>query len=409
MKSRKIRLHLSNEQLQLCHRFSDVSRNYWNLLVEIDRLNNTGEFDDYLEKLGASKYVSNKHGREVYSLTQSLYMKLAKHVATIRQLTWYFQPNQFFIYSSIAREIYTVRRLNRGVLSFRSKSKIKPSFPVRCDKFDNSRGLMSRIYLKDSRHLQIPTLGVVKIGKQNQHLDLSCKKQVSKLRYDGKYWYLIYVEDVKQDGNKMTVEHEDFGIGIDLGIRHLATMSDGTVVDNIKTLRRYKILNKRLCRLQRKLANKYKHSGSNKNSKTSNIVKLEREIMLVHRSIRHLRENNIRELVSSVIKKNPSFICIEDLNVSGMLKNKYLSRDISNCAFYTIRESLVKKAHDNGIEVRLVNRFYPSSKLCSNCGTRNQNLRLSDRTFKCDCCGLIIDRDLNASINLRESSDYEVI
>ena len=110
-----------------------------------------------------------------------------------------------------------------------------------------------------------------------------------------------------------------------------------------------------------------------------------------------------------MIKKNPSFICIEDLNVSGMLKNKYLSRDISNCAFYTIRESLVKKAHDNGIEVRLVNRFYPSSKLCSNCGTRNQNLRLSDRTFKCDCCGLIMDRDLNASINLRESSDYEVI
>ena len=160
------------------------------------------------------------------------------------------------------------------------------------------------------------------------------KKQVSKLRYDGKYWYLIYVEDVKQDDNKMTVKHEDFGLGIDLGIRHLATMSDGTVVDNIKTLRRYKVLNKRLCRLQRKLANKYKHSGSNKNSKTSNIVKLEREIMLVHRSIRHLRENNIRELVSSVIKKNPSFICIEDLNVSGMLKNKYLSRDISNCAFY---------------------------------------------------------------------------
>lgn len=87
MKSRKIRLHLSNEQLQLCHQFSDASRNYWNLLVEIDRLNNTGEFDDYLEKLGASKYVSNKYGREVYSLTQSLYMKLAKHVATLRQLT----------------------------------------------------------------------------------------------------------------------------------------------------------------------------------------------------------------------------------------------------------------------------------------------------------------------------------
>ena len=409
MRSRKIRLHLSSEQLQSCYRFADVSRNYWNLLVEIDRLNNQGEFDDYLEKLGASKYESSRYGRDVFALTQSLYMKLAKHVATTRQLTWYFQPNQFFIYSSIAREIYTVRRLNRGNLSFRSKSKIKPSFPVRCDKFDNSKGLMSRIYLKDSKHVQIPTLGSVRIGKQHPNLDLSCKKQVAKLRFDGKYWYLIYVEDVNQNAKQTTFNREDFGIGIDLGIRNLATMSDGTIVSNIKTLRRYKILNKRLCRLQRKLSNKYKHSGSTKNCKTTNIIKLESQIMLTHRSIRHLRENNIRELISTVIKKNPSFISIEDLNVSGMLKNKYLARDISNCAFYTIRESLVKKAHDNGIEVRLVNRFYPSSKLCSRCGARNQNLKLSDRTFKCDCCGLVIDRDLNASINLRETSEYEVI
>ena len=409
MRSQKIRLHLNKEQLKMCYHFSDVSRNYWNLLVEIDGLNRTGEFDEYLEKVGARKYDKKLHGREVFMLTQSLYMKIAKNLAEERQLQWYFQPNQFFIYSSIAREICTVKRLNKGKLSFRSKSKVKPSFPVRCDKYDNGKGILSRIYSKGGRHVQIPTIGVVKIGSVNNNLDLSCKKQVAKLRHDGKYWYLIYVEDVDYAKNVKNTSSETIGLGIDLGITHLATMSDGTVVENIKNLRRYKILNKRLRRLQRKLSTKYKGSGASKSSKTNNIVRLEREIMLVHRSIKNLRRNAICELVSQVIKKNPKYIAIEDLNVKGMLKNRYLAHDISNCAFYTIRDSLIRKAHENEIEVRLVDRYYPSSKTCSNCGCINHELKLSNRVFNCKHCGLSLDRDLNASINLRDTSDYKLI
>lgn len=215
---------------------------------------------------------------------------------------------------------------------------------------------------------------------------------------------MSYVEDVEVQVTDLP-DYTD-GIGVDLGIKTLATVSDNTTVPNIKTFRRVRILEKRLKRLQRKVSRKYLINKCNKHNKTKNIIKLEREIKLIHRSLRNIRINHIRKFVSELVKKQPLYIAIEDLNVKGMMKNKYRAKDIANCSFYTIREHLIRKAKERHIAVRLVDRFYPSSKTCSYCGPYKKDLKLNQRVYRCDNCQEKIDRDLNAAINLANTDKY---
>ena len=409
MRSQKIRLKPTKDQERLMRWYSKVSRNYWNLLVDIDRRNNQGEFDEILSENGNETYHSKFYNREVYKLNQTDYRNLAKIIITKSSevdkegWSWYYQSNQSFIYTFIARELVKIRRRNKGKLNFRSVDKIQPSFNVRCDSFPNNKR-PSRIYLKEDGKLQIPTLGSIKFGSVRVDFDLSCKKQVANISFDGKYWYLSYVEDVK---TKVTdsPEYRD-GIGVDLGIKTLATFSDGTRVPNIKNFRRVRILEKRLKRLQRKVSRKYLINKCNKHNKTKNIIKLEKQIKLIHRSIRNIRINHIHKFVSVLVKKQPKYIALEDLNVKGMMRNKYLAKDIVNCSFYTIREHLIRKATERNIVVRLVDRFYPSSKTCSNCGSYKKDLKLSQRIYSCDTCQEEIDRDLNAALNIAKTDKY---
>ena len=380
MRSQKIRLKPKKDQERLMWWYSKVARNYWNLLVSIDKRNNIGEFDEILRNNGNKTYHSNFYDREIYSLSQSDYLNLAKVVVTkgyeedSEKWSWYYQPNQSFIYNFISRDMFAKKK--------------RPS----------------RIYLKTNGKLQIPTIGEVCFGSTRIGFDLSCKKQVAKISFDGKYWYLSYTEDV----NTYLVDLPDYtdGVGVDLGIKNLATVSDGTIVPNIKTFRRVRILEKRLKRLQRKVARKYLINKCNKHNKTKNIIKLERQIKLIHRSIKNIRINHIRKFVAELVKKHPEYIAIEDLNVKGMMKNKHLAKDIANCSFYTIREHLIRKAKERDIAVRLVNRFFPSSKTCSYCGSYKQDLKLSQRFYHCDNCHKKIDRDLNASLNLAKTDKY---
>ena len=411
MRSQKIRLKLTRDQESLAWWYSKVSRNFWNLLVDIDKRNNKGEFDEILSKNGNQIYHSNFYNREVYSLNQSDYLNLAKVVVTRNcegneeKWSWYYQPNQSFIYAFLSRELVKIRKQNKGKLNFRSVDKIQPNFNVRCDvSADGKRP--SRIYLKENGRLQIPTIGNVSFGSARSGFDLSCKKQVANISFDGKYWYLSYTEDVDTQTTNLPDYTE--GVGIDLGIKTLATVSDGTKVPNIKTFRRVRILNKRLKRLQRKVSRKYLINKCNKHNKTKNIIKLERQIKLIHRSLRNIRINHIRKFVSELIKKQPQYIAIEDLNVKGMMKNKHLAKDIANCSFYTIKEYLVKKAKERNIIVRLVDRFYPSSKTCSNCGSYKKNLKLSQRVYHCNSCQVKIDRDFNASLNIATTDKYKL-
>lgn len=409
MRSQKIRLKPTKEQESLMWWFSKVSRNYWNLLVDIDKRNNKGEFDEILSRNGNKTYHSSFYDRDIYSLSSSDYRNLAKVVVAknyeegIDNWSWYSKSNQSFIYSFIARELVTIRRQNKGKLNFRSIRKIQPNFNVVCSISSNKKR-PSRIYLKDNGKLQIPTLGDMKFGSVREGFNLSCKKQVANISFDGKYWYLSYTEDV--DTQVTDLPNSTDGVGVDLGIKTLATVSDGTTVPNIKDFRRVRILNKRLKRLQRKVSRKYFINKCNKYNKTKNIIKLEREIKLIHRSLRNIRINHIRKFVSDLVKTQPQYIAIEDLNVNGMRKNKYLAKDIANCSFYTIREHLIRKATERHIAVRLVDRFYPSSKTCSNCGSYKKNLKLNNRVYRCDNCQEKIDRDFNASLNIARTDRY---
>ena len=411
MRSQKIRLKLTKEQENLAWWYSKVSRNFWNLLVAIDKRNNKGEFDDILSENGNKTYYSKFYNRDIYSLSQSDYLNLAKIVVAKNyekdkeKWSWYYQANQSFIYSSLVRELVKIRKQNKGKLNFRSIDKTQPNFNVTCCISSNGKR-PSRIYLKKNGKLQIPTIGDVSFGSVREGFDLSCKKQVANISFDGKYWYLSYTEDVKT--KVLNLPDYTDGVGIDLGIKTLATLSNGTIVPNIKTFRRVRVLNKRLKRLQRKVSRKYLINKCNKHNKTNNIIKLEKRIKLIHRSLKNIRINHIRKFVSKLVKKQPQYIAIEDLNVKGMMRNKHLAKDIANCSFYTIKEHLVKKAKERNIIVRLVDRFYPSSKTCSNCGSYKKNLKLSQRVYHCDNCQEKIDRDFNASLNIATTDRYKL-
>ena len=411
MRSQKIRLKLTKEQESLVWWYSKVSRNFWNLLVDIDKRNNKGEFDEILSKNGNKTYYSKFHDRDIYHINQSDYLNLAKVVVTKNceeneeKWSWFYQPNQSFIYAFLSRELVKIRKQNKGKLNFRSVDKIQPNFNIRCDvSADGKRP--SRIYLKENGRLQIPTIGSVSFGFARSGFDLSCKKQVANISFDGKYWYLSYTEDVDTQATNLPDYTE--GVGIDLGIKTLAMVSDGTKVPNIKTFRRVRILNKRLKRLQRKVSRKYLINKCNKHNKTKNIIKLEKRIKLIHRSLKNIRINHIRKFVSELIKKQPKYIAIEDLNVKGMMRNKHLAKDVANCSFYTIKEHLIRKAKERNIIVRLVDRFYPSSKTCSNCGSYKKNLKLSQRVYHCNSCQVKIDRDFNASLNIATTDKYKL-
>ena len=409
MRSQKIRLKLTKEQERLAWWYSKVSRDFWNLLVDIDKRNDKGEFDEILKENGNKTYHSKFYDRKVYKLNESDYRKLAKLVVAKNYeedneaWSWYYQPNQSFIYGFLSKELVKIRRQNKGRLNFRSIDKVQPNFNVTCC-LSSDKKRPSRIYLKENGKLQIPTIGDVRFGSVREGFDLSCKKQVANISFDGKYWYLSYTEDVETQVENLP-EFTD-GLGIDLGIKTLATVSDGTVVPNIKTFRRVRILNKRLKRLQRKVSRKYHINKCDKNNKTRNIIKLERQIKLIYRSLKNIRINHIRKFVSELVKKQPQYIAIEDLNVKGMMKNKHLAKDVANCSFYTIREHLIRKAKERLIAIRLVNRFYPSSKTCSNCGHYKKDLKLSQRVYHCSHCQEKIDRDFNASLNIAKTDRY---
>ena len=225
----------------------------------------------------------------------------------------------------------------------------------------------------------------------------NCKYMNPRFTYDGLYWYVsvsIEVED-----NIDTPSND--GIGIDLGIKDLAICSDGNTYGNINKTQRVKKLEQRKRRLQRSISRRYeKNKKGASYCKTSNIIKREKELLRTIKRLTNIRQNYLHQTTSEIVKRKPSFICMEDLNVSGMMKNKYLSKALQEQKIYEFRKQIKNKSERNNIPVIIADRFFPSSKLCSCCGNLKKDLKLSDRIYKCEC-GNIIDRDFQASLNLK--------
>ena len=218
-----------------------------------------------------------------------------------------------------------------------------------------------------------------------------------RIKYDGLNWWLTIGIEYEESINKLKNE----GIGIDLGIKDLAICSDGNKYQNINKTQRVKQLEKRKRRLQRSISRKYeKNKKGVSYCKTSNIIKSEKELLRLNHRLTNIRQNYLHQTTSEIVKREPSFICIEDLNVNGMMKNRHLSKAVQQQCFGEFRKQIEYKSAWNNIQVIIADRFFPSSKLCSCCGNIKKDLKLSDRIYKCEC-GNVIDRDYQASLNLK--------
>lgn len=216
-----------------------------------------------------------------------------------------------------------------------------------------------------------------------------------RVAFDGKYWYLSYSFEVEP----MTIDLLDEILGVDLGIKDLAIVSNGDVYSNINKSDKVIKLEKKLRILQRRVSRAYE---KNSHRKTRNIIKMERKLRLLHRRLKNIRQTYIHQITYGIVKTKPSMIVLENLGISNMMKNRHLSKSIQNQSWYFFRQCIQYKSEFyGGINVLVVPRTYPSSKLCSRCGNKKHNLKLKDRVYACSSCGLIMDRDLNASINLR--------
>lgn len=221
----------------------------------------------------------------------------------------------------------------------------------------------------------------------------------------GRYYVSVMIEEPEPQKPKLNPE----GLGIDLGIKTLATLSNGRTFKNINKTKRVKDLEKQLKREQRSLSRKYEAQKKipEEERTNKNIEKQKLKVQKLHQTLTNIRTDYINQTISEIVKTKPAYITIEDLNVSGMMKNKHLSKAIASQKFYEFRTKLIAKSKELGIEVRIVDRFYPSSKLCHNCGNINHNLKLSDREYICEC-GYKADRDYNASLNLRDAEVYTI-
>ena len=257
------------------------------------------------------------------------------------------------------------------------------------------------------RHrIKIPSLGWVRI-KEKGYIPTTKDGYVIKSGHVSIKADRYYVSVLVEIPDDKMVNNFNEGIGIDLGLKDLAIISNGKTYKNINKSAKLKKLEKQLIRGQRSLSRKYENSKKGESTQRANIQKQKIKVQKLYQKIDNIRTDYINKTIAEIVKTKPSFITIEDLNVKGMMKNRHLSKAVASQKFYEFRIKLQAKCNENGIELRVVDRWYPSSKTCHCCKNIKKDLRLSDRIFKCDC-GYIEDRDLNAALNLRDAMTYEV-
>ena len=260
--------------------------------------------------------------------------------------------------------------------------------------------------LCERHRINIPSLGWVRI-KEKGYIPTTKDGYVIKSGHVSIKADRYYVSVLIEIPDNRIANNSNEGIGIDLGLKDFAVVSNGTSYKNINKSAKLKKLEKQLIREQRSLSRKYENLKKGESTQKTNIQKQRLKVQKLHHRIDNIRTDYINKTIAEIVKTKPSYITIEDLNVSGMMKNKHLSKAVASQKFYEFRTKLQAKCNENGIELRVVDRWFPSSKTCHCCGTIKKDLKLSDRTFTCDC-GYIEDRDFNAALNLRDATTYEV-
>ena len=366
------------------------------------------------QTIGVSRFIYNfyiAHNKEIYD-------REGKFVSGMDFSKWlnneYIPNNKDMKWIKEVSSKATKQAIMNGDKSFRDFFKKAKGFP----KFKKKKNQDVKAYFPKNnktdwtieRHrVKIPTLGWIRLKEFGYIPVNSIVKSGTVSQKADRYYVSILVEENDKKVYKSTNE----GVGIDLGVKEFVVCSDGIKFKNINKTSTVKKIEKKLKREQRKLSRKYESLKiRNKNKKEGratrqNIQKQVVKVQKLHQRLTNIRTDYINKIVSSIIKQKPSYITIEDLNVKGMMKNKHLSKAIASQKFFEFKTKLTFKCKENHIELRIVDRFYPSSKTCSNCGEIKQDLKLSDIIYKCDC-GLTIDRDLNSSINLKNAKEYKI-
>ena len=366
------------------------------------------------QTIGVSRFIYNFY----IARNKEIYEREGKFVSGMDFSKWlnneYIPNNQEMKWIKEVSSKATKQAIMNGDKSFRDFFKKAKGFP----KFKKKKNQDVKAYFPKNnktdwtieRHrVKIPTLGWVRLKEFGYIPTNSIVKSGTVSQKADRYYVSILVEetDIKISNPN------NAGVGIDLGIKEFAVCSDGIKFKNINKTSTVKKVEKKLKREQRKLSRKYESLKiRNKNIKEGratrqNIQKQIIKVQKLHQRLTNIRTDYINKIVSSIIKQKPSYITIEDLNVKGMMKNKHLSKAIASQKFFEFKTKLMSKCKQNDVELRIVDRFYPSSKTCSNCGKIKKDLKLSDRIYKCDC-GFTIDRDLNASINLKNAKEYKI-
>ena len=377
IKSIKVRLHPNNKQLTKLFQYADCARFAYNWTINREQ-------ENYKQ---GNKFLSDNELRKEFTQLKN------------QQHSWLKQVSNNVTKQAIKDACTTYKRFFKGQCrypKFKSKKRSKPSFYQDTSKiqFTDTHVKVEGFSMNNRRNKQ--RLNWIRLCEKGR-IPTDCKYMNPRFTYDGLYWYVsvsIEVDDIS------SVTTND-GVGIDLGLKDLAACSDGHNYPNINKTQRVKKLEKRKHVLQRSISRRYESNKKGSNyCKTRNIIKGEHKLLKVTKRLTNIRRNHLHQTTSAIIKRKPSFICIEDLNVSGMMKNRHLSKAIQQQGLYEFRRQIEYKSTWNNIPVITADRFFPSSKLCSCCGMINKDLKLSDRVYKCDC-GNIIDRDYQASLNLK--------
>lgn len=332
-----------------------------------------------------------------------------------RQQENYENGGKFLSDNDLRKEITQLKKVKEFAwLSDVSNNVAKQSVKDACDAYKKffkklaknprfkSRKLSRPSFYNDCLKLKVRQMQVLieKVGwtKTSEQLPMGVKYINPRITYDGVNWYI----SVGIEAEQCIVQLTDESIGIDLGVKNLAIVSNIDMpYKNINKTSNIKKLEKKLRRLQRKVSKKYQlNKKEGRYVKTSNIVKLEKEIRKLHKRLDNIRTDYRHQVTTEIVKTKPSRIVMESLNIKGMMKNRHLSKAIAKQGFYEFKTMIQYKAEKYGIEFIEADAWYPSSKTCSACGYIKPKLSLSERTFDCECCGLTLDRDKNASINL---------
>ena len=366
------------------------------------------------QTIGVSRFIYNfyiAHNKEIYE-------REGKFVSGMDFSKWlnneYIPNNQDKKWIKEVSSKATKQAIMNGDKAFKDFFKKAKGFP----RFKKKKNQDVKAYFPKNnktdwtleRHrVKIPTLGWVRLKEFGYIPVNSIVKSGTVSQKADRYYVSILVEE--RDIKISNTNNE--GVGIDLGIKYFAICSNGNKFKNINKTSTVKKVEKMLKREQRKLSRKYeslkirnkKEKGGN--ATRQNIQKQVVKVQKLHQRLRNIRTDYINKTVSKIVKQKPSYVTIEDLNVKGMMKNKHLSKAIASQKFFEFKTKLTVKCKENNIELRIVDRFYPSSKTCSQCGKIKKDLKLSNRIYKCNC-GLDIDRDLNASINLKNAKEYKI-